>query len=41
MDFKHSGKCFVCDEDTTLPIHQECGKKLEKKKKKAKAQKEP
>jgi len=39
MEFKHSGKCFICGEDTQLLIHQECGKKMDEKRKLAKAKK--
>lgn len=34
--FKHTGKCFVCGEDTNLPIHKECGDKINKKKRRKK-----
>jgi len=38
--FKHTGKCFVCGEDTQLLIHEKCGKKMDAiKKKKPKAKK--
>lgn len=38
MEFKKTGKCFVCGEDTRLLIHKECGEKMDKiKREKAKA----
>lgn len=33
---KADGKCFVCGEDTRLPIHQECGDKVKEKRRKYK-----
>lgn len=39
MGFSYSrqptGKCFVCGKSTKLPIHQHCGEKLNRKRRKA------